>query len=118
MERSLPLRLIVLGLATVALTAVAGASAQPAAKPRLRVGTEGNYTYYGRSVVFDPAGELLAQAGPDEEILIADCDLDLLRRKAPEHIGQQADLREPATRRCHRGARSHEVVQQHAFGGT
>ena len=43
---------------------------------------------------------------------------DLLRRKAPEHIGQQADLREPATRRCHRGARSHEVVQQHAFGGT
>lgn len=49
-----------------------------------RVGTEGNYTYYGRSVVFDPAGELLAQAGPDEEILIADCDLDLItqRRRA------------------------------------
>jgi N-carbamoylputrescine amidase len=49
-----------------------------------RVGTEGNYTYYGRSVAFDPAGELLAQAGPDEEILIADCDLDLItqRRRA------------------------------------
>jgi predicted amidohydrolase len=49
-----------------------------------RVGTEGNYTYYGRSVVFDPAGELIAQAGPDEEVLIADCDLDLItqRRRA------------------------------------
>jgi N-carbamoylputrescine amidase len=49
-----------------------------------RVGTEGNYTYYGRSVVFDPAGELVVQAGPDEEILIADCDLDLItqRRRA------------------------------------
>jgi beta-ureidopropionase len=49
-----------------------------------RVGKEGNYVYYGRSVVFDPAGELMAQAGPDEEILVADCDLDLItqRRRA------------------------------------
>jgi N-carbamoylputrescine amidase len=49
-----------------------------------RVGKEGNYVYYGRSVIFDPAGELLAQAGPDEEILVADCDLDLIteRRRA------------------------------------
>ncbi len=49
-----------------------------------RVGTEGNYVYYGRSVVFDPAGEQMAQAGPGEEILIADCDLDLItqRRRA------------------------------------
>jgi beta-ureidopropionase len=49
-----------------------------------RVGTEGNYTYYGRSVVFDPSGELLVQAGPDEEILVADCDLELItqRRRA------------------------------------
>jgi N-carbamoylputrescine amidase len=49
-----------------------------------RVGREGNYVYYGRSVVFDPAGDLIAQAGPDEEILIAECDLDLItqRRRA------------------------------------
>ena len=49
-----------------------------------RVGKEGNYVYYGRSVIFDPAGELMAQAGPDEEILVADCDLDLItqRRRA------------------------------------
>ena len=48
MRSALPLRLIVLGLATVALTAVAGASAQPAAKPRLRVGTDGNGTLTSR----------------------------------------------------------------------
>ena len=49
-----------------------------------RVGREGNYVYYGRSVVFDPAGELMAQAGAEEEILVADCDLDLItqRRRA------------------------------------
>ena len=49
-----------------------------------RVGKEGNYVYYGRSVVFDPAGELIEQAGPDQEILVADCNLDLIteRRQA------------------------------------
>jgi N-carbamoylputrescine amidase len=49
-----------------------------------RVGTEGNYTYYGRSVVFDPAGELIVQAGPAEEVLVAECDLELItqRRRA------------------------------------
>ena len=49
-----------------------------------RTGKEGNYLYYGLSVAFDPAGELLAQAGPDEEVLIFDCDFDLItqRRRA------------------------------------
>jgi N-carbamoylputrescine amidase len=49
-----------------------------------RTGVEGNYVYYGQSVVFDPAGEMMVQAGPDEEVLIADCDLDLItqRRRA------------------------------------
>jgi N-carbamoylputrescine amidase len=49
-----------------------------------RTGQEGDYLYYGQSVVFDPAGEMLAQAGPDEEVLIVDCDLDLIthRRRA------------------------------------
>ena len=47
-------------------------------------GKEGNYEYYGHSVAFDPSGEMLAQAGSDEEILIVDCDLDLItqRRRA------------------------------------
>jgi len=49
-----------------------------------RTGQEGNYLYYGHSVAFDPSGEMLAQAGPDEEVLIVDCDLDLItqRRRA------------------------------------
>jgi predicted amidohydrolase len=49
-----------------------------------RTGQEGDYLYYGQSVVFDPAGEMLAQAGPDEEVLIVNCDLDLIthRRRA------------------------------------
>jgi predicted amidohydrolase len=49
-----------------------------------RTGQEGNYFYYGHSVAFDPTGEMLAQAGTDEEILIVDCDLDMItqRRRA------------------------------------
>jgi beta-ureidopropionase len=49
-----------------------------------RTGVEGNYVYYGQSVIFDPTGEMMAQAGPDEEVLIADCNLDLItqRRRA------------------------------------
>jgi N-carbamoylputrescine amidase len=49
-----------------------------------RVGTEGKYTYYGRSVVMDPVGEIIAQANRSEEILLADCDLEMVteRRRA------------------------------------
>lgn len=49
-----------------------------------RVGREDKVTYYGRSVVFDPTGEPMAKAGADEEILLADCDLDKIteRRRA------------------------------------
>ncbi len=49
-----------------------------------RVGTEGEYTYYGRSVVLDPTGEIMVQAGEGEEVLIAECDLDVIveRRRA------------------------------------
>jgi List-Bact-rpt repeat protein len=44
MRRALPLRLIAAGVVTVALTAVAGVSAQPVAKLKLRVTTDGNGT--------------------------------------------------------------------------
>jgi N-carbamoylputrescine amidase len=49
-----------------------------------RVGQEGAYTYYGRSVIIDPIGEILAQADSQEEILVAECDLDQVteRRRA------------------------------------
>jgi beta-ureidopropionase len=46
-----------------------------------RTGKEGNYVYYGHSVAFDPTGEMIAQAGPDEEVLIVDCDLDQITRR-------------------------------------
>jgi beta-ureidopropionase len=46
-----------------------------------RIGIEGNYVYYGQSVIFDPSGEMMVQAGPDEEILVADCDLDLITQR-------------------------------------
>ena len=48
MRRALPLRHIVATVATVALTAVAGASAQPDAKPSLRVRTVGEGTVNSR----------------------------------------------------------------------
>jgi beta-ureidopropionase len=49
-----------------------------------RTGQEGNFFYYGHSVAFDPTGEMLAQAGTGEEVLIVDCDLDMItqRRRA------------------------------------
>lgn len=40
-----------------------------------RVGQEGEYVYYGRSLVCGPDGEILAQAGDGEEIVMADLDL-------------------------------------------
>jgi beta-ureidopropionase len=46
-----------------------------------RTGKEGNYVYYGQSVAFDPTGELLVQAGPDEEVVIFDCELELITRR-------------------------------------
>lgn len=67
-----------------------------------RVGVEGEYTYYGRSVFLDPTGEIVAQAGEGEEVLIAECDLDVIveRRRAwqfyrdrrPDTYGVLTDL--------------------------
>ena len=67
-----------------------------------RVGTEGEYTYYGRSVVLDPTGEIMVQAGEGEEVLIAECDLGVIveRRRAwqfyrdrrPDTYGVLTDL--------------------------
>jgi predicted amidohydrolase len=40
-----------------------------------RVGREGNITFWGGSFIADPSGALLAKAGADEEIVLAECDL-------------------------------------------
>ncbi len=44
-----------------------------------RVGTEDDMTFYGHSFISDPFGEFLAEAGTEEAILYADCDLDKVR---------------------------------------
>lgn len=45
-----------------------------------RVGKEDNLTFWGRSFVCDPLGEVLAKAGGDPEVLIAQCDLSLIEK--------------------------------------
>ncbi|MGA0133756.1 MAG: carbon-nitrogen hydrolase [Opitutales bacterium] len=45
-----------------------------------RVGREGRTEFWGQSFVSDPYGEIVAKASPDqEEVLLADCDLDRQR---------------------------------------
>ncbi len=45
-----------------------------------RVGKEGKIQFWGRSFVSDPFGQIIAQAGSQkEEVLIADCPLELIR---------------------------------------
>ena len=44
-----------------------------------RVGIEGNIQFWGNSLICDPNGNLLAQAGDsDEQILIAECDFETI----------------------------------------
>ncbi len=46
-----------------------------------RVGQEGEIRFWGQSFVADPFGRVLARASAeDEEILVVDCDLDLVER--------------------------------------
>ncbi len=46
-----------------------------------RVGAEGKLKFWGQSFVVDPFGRIVARAAADkEEILIVECDLDLLER--------------------------------------
>jgi len=46
-----------------------------------RVGAEGKLKFWGQSFVVDPFGRIVARASADkEEILIVECDLDLLER--------------------------------------
>ncbi len=44
-----------------------------------RVGVEDEMTFYGESFIADPFGEVLAQAGAEEEVLVADLDLGKIR---------------------------------------
>jgi predicted amidohydrolase len=51
-----------------------------------RVGTTGNLAYVGDSALIDPLGRLLAEGGPDEQVLAADMDAAVVaevRREFP-----------------------------------
>ena len=60
-----------------------------------RVGSEGDWTYFGRSLIADQRGRIVAQAGPQEELLIAEIEpalsgdpaLSYLTRRRPEVYG-------------------------------
>lgn len=60
-----------------------------------RVGSEGDWTYFGRSLIADQRGRIVAQAGSQEELLIADIEparsgdpaLSYLTRRRPEVYG-------------------------------
>ena len=68
-----------------------------------RVGAEDSLEFWGNSFVVDPFGEVIAHAGASaEEILIAECDLDLIeetRRNWPflrdRRIDAYGDLTAP-----------------------
>jgi omega-amidase len=45
-----------------------------------RCGSDPNFPYPGRSALFDPHGELLAEAGADEQIISAEIDLEALEK--------------------------------------
>jgi N-carbamoylputrescine amidase len=60
-------------------------------------GTKG-ITFFGRSFICDPFGRYIAQAGDDEEILIADCDpalIETVRRNWPFLRDRRIDAYEP-----------------------
>lgn len=60
-----------------------------------RVGSENDWTYFGRSLIADRRGRIVAQAGSQEELLIADIEparsgdsaLSYLTRRRPEVYG-------------------------------
>ena len=67
-----------------------------------RAGTEGGLEFWGNSFIADPFGEVIAQAGPDEETLIAECNLsriDETRRNWPFLRDRRIDAYGDLTRR-------------------
>jgi len=46
-----------------------------------RCGTENGFTFIGKSGIYGLAGQTLAKAGPGEEVIIAEMDLNLARNK-------------------------------------
>lgn len=63
-----------------------------------RVGTENGFTFIGRSKIIDVTGKVLAAAGSDEEVIVADIDLALARNKRSVTIPGKYETDAIATR--------------------
>lgn len=67
-----------------------------------RVGREGDVTFWGHSFVAGPFGQMLAEAGTDEEILIAEIDLSKIEKQRqiwPFFRDRRIDTYEPILKR-------------------
>jgi N-carbamoylputrescine amidase len=85
-----------------------------------RVGTEGEMTFFGKSFVTNPRGEIIAQAGEEgEELLTGECDLKqmeetrqilpFLRDRRPEAYGEIAMRKVKGSSPTWEGGRGREV---------
>ena len=79
-----------------------------------RVGKEGKIRFWGNSFVSDPFGQIITQAGPqNEEILIADCPLEQIREARqgwPFLRDRRVDAYGPLANRFLDEATSHEPL--------
>lgn len=60
-----------------------------------RIGKEGNLRYIGQSMVVNPRGEIIAELGEKEDLLICEINLDevsMARRRAMHLTGRRPDL--------------------------
>jgi predicted amidohydrolase len=57
-----------------------------------RVGTENGFDFIGRSKIISPVGKVIAAAGPDETVLVADIDLAEARQKRTVNIPGKYEL--------------------------
>jgi predicted amidohydrolase len=64
-----------------------------------RVGSENGFRFIGRSKIIDPVGKVLASAGSEEEVLIADVDLALARQKRTVNVPGKYEMAVFASRR-------------------
>lgn len=64
-----------------------------------RVGTESGFTFIGASGIYDVNGQILAKAGAEEEIIIADLDLMTSRRKRAIIVPDEYEWTMDASRR-------------------
>jgi len=80
-----------------------------------RVGTEGDWHYFGRSLIADPRGNVVAQAGTAEELLLA--EVDATASAADPALGYLAHRRPSIYQAlCHAGQPGSTPAEQEEVG--